>query len=149
MKVGDKIDVVVAGQTVAQAEIKEVGDGTATFIVPATKVVMATKTELSDIAAPVDSSGTQTIVDEVVRMPETATTLDVSGEGNAGEAVGVEQSDGLLSQEKVISSSSVPVPNAPVSQFSPEVIAQIAAAVAAQVSDNVPPAVENNEPAES
>lgn len=47
MKIGDKVPVTIAGQTVAQATIKETADGTATLVVPATLVVMATRTELA------------------------------------------------------------------------------------------------------
>lgn len=47
MKVNDKVDVLIAGQVVAQATVKELGDGTATLVVPATLVVMATRTELT------------------------------------------------------------------------------------------------------
>ena len=47
MKVGEKYPVEIAGQIVAYAQIKELGEGTATLIVPATQVVMATRTELT------------------------------------------------------------------------------------------------------
>lgn len=72
MKVGDKFPVTVANQEVAQAEVKEIGEGTATLIVPATRVVMATKTELT--VAPVAAEpAVQTIIDGVDRVsaPET------------------------------------------------------------------------------
>jgi hypothetical protein len=52
MKAGDTYPVLVAGQVVAQATIKELGDGTATLVVPATLVVMATRTELTEEVKP-------------------------------------------------------------------------------------------------
>lgn len=58
MKRGDKVPVTIAGQTVANAEVRETGDGTVTLIVPATMVVMATKTELA-IETPAPASETE------------------------------------------------------------------------------------------
>ncbi len=57
MKVGDTVPVNIGAHTVAQATVKELGDGTATLIVPATLVVMGTRTELSDI--PTQPSGAE------------------------------------------------------------------------------------------
>lgn len=130
MKVGDKVSVTIQGSEIAQAEVREVGDGTATLIVPATRVVMAVRTELAPEVTPA-TEGAQTIVDEVVRDAPAASELAVTPAENAGGVAGAEQIDGALSQEKVISSSSVPQPNQPVNQLSPEVLAQIAAAVVA------------------
>lgn len=60
MKRGDKVPVTIAGQTVANAEVRETGDGTVTLIVPATMVVMATRTELAvETPAPVSESESQ------------------------------------------------------------------------------------------
>lgn len=47
MKVKDQVEVKIEGQTVCMATVKELGDGTATLVVPATLVVMATRTELT------------------------------------------------------------------------------------------------------
>lgn len=47
MKVGENIPVTIAGQVVANATITELSDGTATLVVPATRVVMATQTSLA------------------------------------------------------------------------------------------------------
>lgn len=47
MKKGDKFPVTIAGHVVAQADVKEVGDGQVTLIVPATLVTMSTRTELA------------------------------------------------------------------------------------------------------
>lgn len=49
MKVGDKVEVRIGSHVVAQAEVKELGDGTATLIIPGTKVVMGTRTDLTDL----------------------------------------------------------------------------------------------------
>lgn len=46
MKVGDTVAVNIGASTVANAKIVELGDGTATLVIPATKVVMAVRTEL-------------------------------------------------------------------------------------------------------
>lgn len=90
MKRGDKYPVTIAGQVVAQAEIREVGDGTATLVVPGTIVVMATRTELSDAPTNADTSGTQTIIEGVERStgeqeeaPVEAPEGAVGGEENA------------------------------------------------------------------
>lgn len=47
MKIGDKYEVTIQGQVVAYATVKGMDDGTATLVVPATLVVMATRTELT------------------------------------------------------------------------------------------------------
>ena len=47
MKIGDTIPVTIAGQEVCRATVKGMEDGTATLVVPATLVVMATRTELT------------------------------------------------------------------------------------------------------
>lgn len=110
MKVGDKIDVTVAGEVIAQAEVKELGDGTVTFIVPASRVVMATKTEVAPGVGPEgDTSGTQTIIDEVVRATTTpvqsASGTEPADNANADNAAPVDDAS------KVITSSSVPTQN--------------------------------------
>jgi hypothetical protein len=56
MKQGDTVPVTIAGQTVAQASVKELGEGTVTLIVPATMVVMEVSTQIAPpTAAPVES----------------------------------------------------------------------------------------------
>ena len=47
MKVGDKVPVTIAGQKVADAEVRAMADGTVTLVFPATKVVMGTRTEIA------------------------------------------------------------------------------------------------------
>lgn len=47
MKVSDRFPVTLAGQTVAQAEVIEIDQGTVTLLIPGTKVVMETRTELA------------------------------------------------------------------------------------------------------
>lgn len=129
MNVGEKVDVLIGGSVVAQAEVKEVGDGTATLIVPATRVVMAVRTELAPEVGPDNSSGTQTIIDEVVRTPVE----------NAGDAAPVEQNSvtsaapDTSEQSKVITSSSVPKPNEPNVEA---ITAAVVAALAAQQAES-------------
>lgn len=60
MKVGDKHPVTIAGQVVAEAEVKELEGETVTLVVPATRVVMAVQTQLAE--APQVAPETQTIV---------------------------------------------------------------------------------------
>lgn len=76
MKVNDKVPVTIGGQVVAQANIKEVGDGQVTLVVPATLVVMATRTELS-APEPVEVE-TETIITGV-ETPETTSSEQESG----------------------------------------------------------------------
>ena len=66
MKIGDVVDVFIAGQVVAQAKIVETAEGTATLIIPGTQVVMATSTELT--SAPVVEQSKQVIIDGVDRV---------------------------------------------------------------------------------
>lgn len=134
MNVGDKVSVSIQGIEIAKAEVKEVSDGTATLIVPATRVVMATKTELApEVVADADTSGTEHIVDEVVRTPAAVeNTSDAAPQPtNVGDA------------EKVISSSSVPTSNpgdpqnqgtGPQPVLDPKVQAQINEIVAAHLA---------------
>lgn len=72
MKINDVVPVTIAGQVVANAVVRELGDGTATLVFPATRVVMAVRTELAvEDEAPMDSTGTETIITGVDRdLPE-------------------------------------------------------------------------------
>lgn len=65
MKIGDTVPVTIAGQEVARATVKGMEDGTATLVVPATLVVMATRTELT-VDSP-DDEGTEVLVTGVDR----------------------------------------------------------------------------------
>lgn len=67
MKVGDNIPVYIAGQVVANAKVRELGNDTATLVVPATLVVMAVRTELAGDAPAADTTGTETIITGVDR----------------------------------------------------------------------------------
>lgn len=131
MKVGDKIPVTVAGAEVTQAEIKEVGDGTVTFIVPAKRVVMSVRTELDpNAASQQDTTGTQHVVDEVVRTPAAP---ENTGDSSV-QTTNVDASSDASVADKVLTSSSVPTENPGDPQnygmtlnanISPEVQAQI------------------------
>lgn len=138
MNVGDKVRVDIQGTEVAQAEVKELGDGTVTVIIPATRVVMAMKSELAPEVGPAtDDSGTQTIVDEVVRTNPEATGASpqapAAPQANAsGDVVPPSNDDAA----KVITSSSVPSENdaaanaAKFDALDPKVQEQIATIVA-------------------
>lgn len=149
MKVGDKIDVTVAGEVVAQAEVREVGDGTVTFIVPASRVVMATNTTVvPGSGQSADTSGTQTIVDEVVRTHPEALGITPEASENASGGTVDNQSNPAnpantpaeTEASKVITSSSVPTTNPGdpqnqgVTSLDPAVQAQINEIVAAHLA---------------
>lgn len=68
MKVGDKIPVTIAGQTVTSATVKELGDGTVTLEFPATRAVMGVRTEI-DTAPPAQTSGTEHAILGVENQP--------------------------------------------------------------------------------
>ena len=97
MKVGDKIPVSIGGAVVGQAEVHETGTpGQVTLVVPMMSVVMAVRTELApEVVAPKDTSGTETIIEEVVRTETTivppivdSSAVDVSSvPDNSPEAV--------------------------------------------------------------
>lgn len=61
MKRGDKVPVNLGQHVVAQAEVVEINNETATLVVPATKIVMGIRHELTDL--PKDDSGKQVIID--------------------------------------------------------------------------------------
>lgn len=82
MKVGDKVPVTIAGQAVTQAEVREMGDGQAVLIVPATRVVMAVRTELAyEAPAPVEPEK-ETIITGVEQR-EVAPVVDSVDSANA------------------------------------------------------------------
>lgn len=63
MKINDTVPVIIAGQVVAQAKITGLEDGKATLIIPATQVVMATRTELTTEEP--EAPAVQILTDEV------------------------------------------------------------------------------------
>jgi hypothetical protein len=67
MKINDTVPVYIAGQVVAQANVKELGEGTATLVVPATLVVMATRTELTVETPSHDDTRSETVITGVER----------------------------------------------------------------------------------
>lgn len=76
MKIGDTVPVTIAGHVVAQAQIKELADGTATLIVPATRVLMGVSTSLTDI--PSNAPTHEVMVDSVEQKPS-ATVDGIDG----------------------------------------------------------------------
>lgn len=75
MKINDTVPVLIAGQVVAQARITGLEDGKATLVVPATQVVMATRTELT-VEQPTEGA-------TVVVLGNEQQTEEVSVEPNA------------------------------------------------------------------
>jgi hypothetical protein len=85
MNVGDKIPVSIAGQTVVMADVKELADGTATLIIPATRVVMATRTELT-MEGPSNGGGVELLTDEVVRPEAPVVATEAPAQAQTIEA---------------------------------------------------------------
>jgi hypothetical protein len=112
VNVGDKVSVDIQGTKVVDAEVKEVGDGTVTVIIPATRVVMAVKSELAPEVTPsADSSGTETIVDEVVRTQQMAVEPVPNASGDVVKPSNSDATAAPADAAKVITSSSVPGDN--------------------------------------
>ncbi len=79
MKVGDTEPVTIRGHQVALATVKEVRDGEVSLVVPATLVVMATRTDLAPEVVPeVEAAGTVILTDQVLK-PE-APVEEVQGQ---------------------------------------------------------------------
>ena len=101
MKQGDKFPVTIAGQTVAEAVVREVGDGQVTLVVPGTIVVMATQTNIAPEAtipensAPVEGSNKETIITGVDRVSGEAGTVEVitSDGGETPQPAGIPVTD--------------------------------------------------------
>lgn len=74
MKVGDKIPVNIGNHEVAQAEVKEINGAEAVLIVPARRVVMGIRTELTDL--PGTQPETETIITGVDRPEATAPVVE-------------------------------------------------------------------------
>jgi len=66
VKQGDKFPVTIAGQTVAEATVREVGDGQVTLVVPGTIVVMATSTSIAPEATVPDGAVTEPAVEHQI-----------------------------------------------------------------------------------
>lgn len=81
MKVGDKVPVNIGAHEVGFAEVKEINGSEAVLIVPARRVVMGIRTELTDL--PSTENGTQTIITGV-DGPEASAPV---GETISGDAV--------------------------------------------------------------
>lgn len=61
MRVGDTVDVTVAGQVVAKAKIQEVLSDRATLVIPATVVVMGIRTDFDTPVDQVSETETQIV----------------------------------------------------------------------------------------
>jgi hypothetical protein len=113
MKVGDVQPVTIAGQVVAQARVSEIGEGTVTFIVPGTKVVMATRVELAE--APREEPAVETIItgvdrpnDAVVEAPVPASVEPGSNEPTAVQPAEADQSGQAVAE--VVPAETQPAP---------------------------------------
>lgn len=88
MKTGDTVPVTVAGQVVAQAAVVELDKNTATLIVPATRVVMAVRTELA-VEEPKEE-GPSTLITGVDRVDGDGNVVETATQG--GEVTNVSDS---------------------------------------------------------
>lgn len=77
MKAGDKVPVTIAGQVVAQATVRELGDGTVTLVVPGTLVVMAVRTEIAPDPQQSAVPETETLITGVDRTSADSTDATV------------------------------------------------------------------------
>jgi hypothetical protein len=120
MKVGDKYEVTIAGQKVADATVREVGSGQVVLVVPGTVVTMSTRTEIAPPAPQVvDSSGTEVIIDEVVRQPAQSAPVDETTGGNNAEQQTTTTSEGSPSGEGTPTGPVVDTPNTTVEEVKP------------------------------
>lgn len=114
MKVNDTVPVTIAGQTVANATVRELGDGTATLVVPATLVVMATRTELTVETPQVDPTAAETIITGVDRTSgEPTGELDPQPVGQV-ESAAVGETQTVDNSSTVAEVSPAPSTQAPV-----------------------------------
>lgn len=120
MKVGEQIPVTIAGQTVVMAEVRELGDGTATLIVPATRVVMATRTELTVETPNVDTSGSQTLITGVEQAGAPVQTVEPAA--NTPEPAPVVSTPVAENNSAPAPAEQIPAPQTvePVTQLAPE-----------------------------
>ena len=108
MRVGDKVPVQIGGAVVGQAEVTETGTpGQVTLVVPMMQIVMAVRTELAPEVKPAaDTSGTETIIDEVVRpqatVADSSSAVDVSSvPDNSPEAIESDSAAGQTAVEQL------------------------------------------------
>jgi len=80
MKTGDTFPVTIAGQEVTQAKVVELDDGTATLVFEGKRVVMATRTDLTDDKPQRDDTQPETVITGVDRAQASGT------EGNPTDA---------------------------------------------------------------
>ena len=81
MKIGDTIPVTIAGQEVCRATVKGMEDGTATLVVPATLVVMATRTELT--VEQREPEGAEVLITGVDRVDNSSTDSSTDAAADA------------------------------------------------------------------
>ncbi len=90
MKVNDLVPVSINGLVVAQAKVKELGEGTATLVVPATLVVMGVNTSLTDLPAAEEQAKETSTVMLGTEQKETPQTVTEVGQPAVVETVIVE-----------------------------------------------------------
>lgn len=119
MKINDKIPVTIGGQVVAQANVKEVSEGQVTLVVPATLVVMATRTELS-VPEPVEPEIETVItgVEQAGQAEVPAEVPDIATEGTEQSAPVVESTAPAEPVEANTEVAEAPAPEAPMVEAS-------------------------------
>lgn len=112
MKVGDKFPVTLAGHTVTQAVVREVGDGQAVLVIPGVAVTMAVRTELD--APPVREPESEVIIDGVERAtaPEGAEAPETQPTAAAEPVASAEQTtvDSATTESTNTEQASEPAP---------------------------------------
>lgn len=92
MKINDTYPVMIAGQVVAQAKITGLEDGKATLIIPATQVVMATRTELTT-EEPTEGATIQIIGEQQTDDAPVEPVVQAAADSAVGEAPVVESAE--------------------------------------------------------
>lgn len=110
MKVNDTVPVTIAGQVVAQAQVEALDDSTATLVFPATRVVMAVRTELT-YETP-ETPDVETIITGVDR-PESAPVVEAPTSAPTVDAPVVEAPEATVQE----------TPTAPVVNTEPTITA--------------------------
>lgn len=124
MKVNDTVPVLIAGQQVAVATVKEVGEGTVTLIVPGTAVVMATRTEITNPPAQEPTGNQHILLDGVERTsaepvaPEATSAPVGQNQSDVAPATNVETTT-TVQETATVEQSPVQQSGGPVQQSGP------------------------------
>ena len=80
MKQGDTTEVSISGITVGQAVVERVDGDKVTLVIPAQRVVMGMRTQLTEgDVSPKDTTGTETIIEGVERSAPDSGNINITG----------------------------------------------------------------------